>query len=171
MSHQSLDPRMNRIELPMEAAQPFEEGELLQWQTYEVFQQRRRGEQHVHVGAVHAPNPDMALVLAKEQFGRREQCANLWVVRSAEVHATPYEDADMFLHAFDKSYREGDGYKVKVTIETFKKHLYDMYDQFEKEHNSHEKPAPVAKARTEAGYKMYELPDMGQGERKILVKK
>ena len=125
MSTPSYDPRINRAQLP-DDSHPYEDTPLLQWQTYEVFQQQQRGEQHVHVGAIHAPNPEMALVLAKEQFGRREQCANLWVVKSGDIHATPYEDADMFQHAFDKTYREGSGYRVKDTIETFKKQLGEL---------------------------------------------
>jgi ring-1,2-phenylacetyl-CoA epoxidase subunit PaaB len=118
----SIDPRVNRIDLPQDEKQ-FEEGTLFQWQTYEVFQQQERGMQHIHVGSIHAPNPEMALVLAKEQFGRREQCANLWVVKTTDVYATEYEDADMFQHALDKTYRESEGYRVKDTIETFKRDL------------------------------------------------
>ena len=83
-----------------------------QWHVYEVFHQKARGEHHVHVGSVHAPDPEMALLLAKEQFARRAACANLWVVRSDHIHATDYRDEDMFLHATDKSYREAFGYKV-----------------------------------------------------------
>jgi phenylacetate-CoA oxygenase PaaH subunit len=51
-----------------------------QWPVYEVFLQEKRGDPHVHVGAVHAPDPEMALILAKEQFARRGRCASLWVV-------------------------------------------------------------------------------------------
>ncbi|MFK7969782.1 MAG: hypothetical protein AB8F95_05410, partial [Bacteroidia bacterium] len=120
---QSLDPRMNRVDLPYTEEKKHDEGDLMQWQNYEVFQQQNRGEQHIHVGAIHAANPQLALILAKEQFGRREQCANLWVVRSRDVFATAYDDADMFEHAFDKSYREGDGYKVRMTIDSFKADL------------------------------------------------
>jgi ring-1,2-phenylacetyl-CoA epoxidase subunit PaaB len=89
--YKSLDPRVNRIPLPMDADQPHAEDPIGQWQTFEVFTQQKRGEQHVHVGALHAPNAEMALILAKEQFGRREQCANLWVVRSGDILATSYE--------------------------------------------------------------------------------
>lgn len=44
-----------------------------QWMVFEVFHQSARGEPHVHVGSVHAPDGDAALMLAKEQFagGRR----------------------------------------------------------------------------------------------------
>ena len=83
-----------------------------QWELYEVFHQKARGEHHVHVGAVHAPDPEMALVLAKEQYARRMACVNLWVVRASEIHASEYADSDMFDHATDKSYREAYGYKV-----------------------------------------------------------
>ncbi len=87
-----------------------------QWDVYEVFQQKARGEFHVHVGSVHAPDPEMALVLAKEQYGRRMACVNLWVVKASDIHATDYADADMFPHATDKTYREAYGYKVRGKV-------------------------------------------------------
>jgi len=83
-----------------------------QWDLYEVFHQKARGEFHVHVGAVHATSPEMALVLAKEQYARRMACVNLWVVRAADITASDYADSDLFEHATDKSYREAYGYKV-----------------------------------------------------------
>lgn len=114
----SLDPRMNRIQFP-EETEP--KKDLDQWETWEVFHQRKRGEQHEHVGIVHAPNPDMALVMAKETFGRRGQTANLWVVQTIHVHATPYEDMDMFATTPEKIYREAGGYKVMEKINQYKK--------------------------------------------------
>ncbi|MBX3102593.1 MAG: phenylacetic acid degradation protein [Bacteroidetes bacterium] len=93
-----------------------------QWQTYEVFVQQSRGDQHTHAGIVHAPNAEMALLFAKEQYARRFQCVNIWVVRTADVHSTAYDDADMFDPAFDKSYRESHGYKeVRHLIDAWKK--------------------------------------------------
>ena len=83
-----------------------------QGRVFEVFHQRSRGEAHVHVGAIHAYDADMALVMAKEQFGRHPTCVNLWVVDAEHIHATSYEDADMFAPAFDKSYREAFGYDM-----------------------------------------------------------
>ncbi len=169
----SYDPRVNRVELP-DAGQLHQENALDQWQNYEVFQQMKRGEQHHHVGAVHAPNPEMALLFAKEQFGRREQCANLWVVKSAEVYATEYDDADMFQHAFDKSYREGDGYKVRDTIESFKRDL-DARLGLETAVVQPGKAAEplaesVAQSRKTGDWEVIELPDIGKGPRKIWVK-
>lgn len=83
-----------------------------QWPIFEVFHQRSRGEAHVHVGSVHAPDAGMALVLAKEQYGRHPTCVNLWVVASEDIHRTEYGDADMFAPAVDKSYREAFGYDM-----------------------------------------------------------
>ncbi|GAB4410906.1 MAG: hypothetical protein OHK0039_15650 [Bacteroidia bacterium] len=168
----SHDPRMNRLNLPYGADQPHTEGELGHWQTFEVFQQRNRGDQHLHVGSLHAPNPEMALVLAKEQYGRREQCANLWVVRSRDVFATSYEDADMFQHAFDKNYRESSGYRVKDTIEQFQKDLEARLLQHERPLAGTQTTAgTTAVATTTAAWKAHPLPDIGYGPRKILTRK
>ena len=87
-----------------------------QWPVYEVFHQQARGESHVYVGSVHAPDPEMALVLAKEQYARRQACVNLWVVPVEAITASKYEDADIFERAIDKSYRESWGYKTPKTV-------------------------------------------------------
>lgn len=123
MYHDSLDPRVKRLELPIEPEQAFQNGdEGDQWQTYEVFHQTSRGEQHKHVGIVHAPSPEMAILFAKEQYARRMKCVNIWVVKTADVFQTEYEDSDMFDPATDKSYRESFGYKnTRQLIDKFKK--------------------------------------------------
>ncbi len=87
-----------------------------QWPVYEVFHQQARGEPHVYVGSVHAPDAEMALVLAKEQYARRQACVNLWVVPAEAITASRYEDADMFERHTDKSYRESWGYMTPRTI-------------------------------------------------------
>ena len=56
----SLDPRIARAEVP-EPGQYHVKEELDQWQTYEVFHQKSRGTQHLHVGVIHAPNDEMAM--------------------------------------------------------------------------------------------------------------
>ena len=102
--------------------QPIEEGLRLlgeplpardtQWPEWEVFVQEKRGDCHVNVGAVHAPDAEMALILAKETFIRRQPCVNLWIVNTNHVHATAYEDSEMFQYAFDRSYRNTTGFKL-----------------------------------------------------------
>lgn len=86
-----------------------------QWKVFEVFHQQARGEPHMHVGSVHAPDAEMALILAKEQYARRQACVNLWVVPAEAITATKYEDDDVFVRGTDKSYRESWGYKTPKT--------------------------------------------------------
>jgi ring-1,2-phenylacetyl-CoA epoxidase subunit PaaB len=77
-----------------------------QWETYEVFHQTKRGDAHIHVGSVHAPDAQMALHLARDQFARRLRCSSLWVVPSRCVTATDYQDETFFAQTSDKAYRD-----------------------------------------------------------------
>ncbi|MCC6866418.1 MAG: hypothetical protein IT280_09710 [Ignavibacteria bacterium] len=106
----SIDPRINRLDLPENKDGKEILHALEEWETYEVFHQKKRGDQHIHTGIVHAANPELALIMAKEAFGRRRQTANLWVVRSKDVTASLYEDADIFLTTPEKTYREASDY-------------------------------------------------------------
>ncbi len=78
---------------------------------FAVLRQDTKNESHVHVGDVHAPDAEMALLLAKEQFTRREPCVSLWVVPYTAITATSYDDPDLFTHVTDKSYRFGGSYR------------------------------------------------------------
>lgn len=115
----SLDPRIDRAALDDES----KVGELSgneHFQTYEVFQQVKRGTHHQHVGNVHAPNAEMAMLFAKEQYCRRGAAVNLWVVKTADVFVTEYQDADIFETTEDKLYRDPNSYKVMDRINAFK---------------------------------------------------
>ena len=119
MSNDSLDPRVNRLRLGTAGeAVRVEDGE--NWNIYEVFHQEKRGAHHEHVGCVHAPNQEMALIFAKEQLARRKKCVNLWVVRSADILAFDVEDEDMFANNANKNYRDASGFKVMEKINKFK---------------------------------------------------
>ncbi len=117
----SLDPRVNRVEMNEEAIEPLTK--LDQFQTFEVFHQEKRGQQHVHVGIVHAPNADMALLYGKEQYARRGQTANIWVVSSKHIHATEYMDQDIFATTPEKFHRDPATYKVMDRIKAYKKRV------------------------------------------------
>jgi ring-1,2-phenylacetyl-CoA epoxidase subunit PaaB len=114
----SLDPRIRRADLE---ASPASSGlaQNEEWETYAVFHQDKRGEQHVFVGIVHAPDPELALLFAKEQFGRRKKTVNLWVVRSADIFTFQHEDDDMFSTVPEKTYREASGYPVRKRINKY----------------------------------------------------
>jgi ring-1,2-phenylacetyl-CoA epoxidase subunit PaaB len=115
----SLDPRISRANLPSpEEFQPITEGD--QFETFEVFHQAKSGKHHVHVGSVHAPNHEMALVFAKEQYGRRSTTINMWIVRSTDVFTQGSEDSDIYSTVADKAYREAKVYmKVRDKIKEF----------------------------------------------------
>ena len=81
-----------------------------------VFVQGRRRDEHVYAGDVHAPDAEMALVLAKENYTRRDPCVSLWVVRADQIHATAQSAAEMFVPATDKSYRFGGSYRRQRKI-------------------------------------------------------
>jgi ring-1,2-phenylacetyl-CoA epoxidase subunit PaaB len=114
----SLDPRITRAGITTEPIDPLEKN--AHFQTFEVFHQKKRGAQHQHVGIVHAPNPEMAMLYAKEQYARRGKTANLWVVPSSSVYATEYFDEDIFELAPEKFHRDPSTYKVMDKIKEFK---------------------------------------------------
>lgn len=125
---ESLDPRIKRVDLP-EMAEKSILAENEYWTTFEVFHQDKRGEHHMHVGSVHAPNADLALMFAKEQYGRRKKCVNIWVVPTAAVTAFSLEDSDIFENAVwpEKKYREASGFQVRDQINQYKKkHQIDV---------------------------------------------
>lgn len=102
--HQRLDEAMSRFS----DESPEVDTEFAAW---EVFQQQRRGDAFEHVGAVHANDAEMALLMAKEQFARRGRCVQLWVVPSAAITASPLGE-EYFEHGSDKRYREAFGYRL-----------------------------------------------------------
>lgn len=65
---------------------------LDQFGTYEVFVQPKGGKAFQHEGIVHAPNLEMAFVLAKETFTRRFTCVSLYVTDTRNVYVSPMTD-------------------------------------------------------------------------------
>ena len=119
----SLDPRVNRAELPENPDTSFLPKEQLdQFKTYEVFHQPKSGARHLHVGSVHAPTPELAIAFAKEQYGRRGESVSLWVVSTDDIIALNTSDSDIFETATEKPYREVNAYaNTREKIEAFKK--------------------------------------------------
>jgi ring-1,2-phenylacetyl-CoA epoxidase subunit PaaB len=120
---QSLDPRVTRLGIPGDlSTQSFTPTAPLEHlETYEVFHQAKTGARHMHVGSVHAPSHAVAVLFAKEQFGRRSQTVNMWVVKTEDIVSIAPDDADFFTTTPDKDFREASGYKVMQKINAFKK--------------------------------------------------
>lgn len=75
-----------------QAGQVVPKAALDQFGTFEVFVQPKEGKPFQHEGAVHAPNLEMAYVLAKEAFTRRFMCTSLYVVDTAHVFVSPFTE-------------------------------------------------------------------------------
>ena len=56
-----------------------------QWPRYEVFQQAKAKQPLRNAGSVHAPDNELALLIARDVFVRRPDCHDLWVVRSDDI--------------------------------------------------------------------------------------
>ncbi|RIV20162.1 phenylacetic acid degradation protein [Alicyclobacillaceae bacterium I2511] len=81
------------------------------YDVYEVFIQRDFLGYHTHIGSVVAASPELAQLVARENFLRRDAAISIWVVHQTDIHETSYEDTDFFINrATDKSYRDVSGY-------------------------------------------------------------
>jgi ring-1,2-phenylacetyl-CoA epoxidase subunit PaaB len=86
----SHDPRMNRLGLTPVTAPVPAKAALDQFETYEVFHQKKENAAYVYAGPVHAPEADLAFLFAKEQYSRRFACSGMWVVPTAAITLTSY---------------------------------------------------------------------------------
>ena len=58
------------------------------------------------MGSLHAPDAEMAIRNARDVYTRRNEGVSIWVVRSADVHASsPGAKEPLFEPANDKVYR------------------------------------------------------------------
>ena len=112
----SIDPRVNRLP-PLdntEAIQP--KVPLDQFGTFEVFVQPKEGKPFQHEGVVHAPNLEMAYVLAKETFTRRFTCSSLYVVDTRNVYVSPLTEGKQNAYDFIVDTREQPDSNVNFEI-------------------------------------------------------
>lgn len=63
-----------------------------QFPSYIVFDQSGEGKPAFYAGAVHAPDPEMALLNARDVFARRDEHVRLWVVRESQIFAKTVEE-------------------------------------------------------------------------------
>ena len=91
---ESLDPRVNRLNMKGFQGDLTRKVPLDQFGTFEVFVQMKEGKAYQHEGIVHAPNKDMAFLFAKEQFSRRATCTGLFVVETRNVFVTEFTEGE-----------------------------------------------------------------------------
>ena len=85
---------------------------LDQFGTFEVFVQAKDGKPFQHEGAIHAPNLEMAYILAKETFTRRFTCVSIYVVDTREVFVSPTTEGNQ--NAYELISRASVGTKNSV---------------------------------------------------------
>ena len=88
----SLDPRVNRLPPTGVDGIIIPKAPLDQFGNFEVFVQPKEGKAFQHEGSIHAPNLEMAYVLAKETLTRRFTCSALAVVDTRNVFVSALTD-------------------------------------------------------------------------------
>lgn len=71
---------------------------------YEVFVQWQRGKPHEHAETVNAPDPDMALMLAKRNIDLRSEPVDIWVAPRRAMRRIRPGDSTV-VPSTDRSYR------------------------------------------------------------------
>jgi ring-1,2-phenylacetyl-CoA epoxidase subunit PaaB len=83
-----------------------------QWPQWEVFIRQKRGLSHVHVGSLHAPDSETALLSARDVYTRRVEGVSIWVVASTEITASDPDDVEAFFESIEKPYRHATHYEI-----------------------------------------------------------
>jgi len=78
---------------------------------YEVFLKKDGRDEYRHAGSLDAPDPEMALVLARESYPRRAEGDRLWLV---DREGLIIGDADVVGPNADKPHRHNDGERIAV---------------------------------------------------------
>lgn len=112
----SLDPRVNRLPKIGQPGQVEPKAQLDQFGTFEVFVQAKAGKPFQHEGIVHAPDLEMAFVLAKEAFTRRFTCVSLYVADTRHVYVSAMTDGNTNAYDFIKADEEHSGEKISFEI-------------------------------------------------------
>ena len=112
----SLDPRVIRLPEIGEVGKIVPKATLDQFGTFEVFVQPKDGKPFQHEGIVHAPNLDLAYILAKETFTRRFTCTSLYVVDTREVFVSPLTEGNQNVYDLISEIMESETPKAKYEI-------------------------------------------------------
>jgi ring-1,2-phenylacetyl-CoA epoxidase subunit PaaB len=99
------------------------------YQEFEVFSKRTPSSQFQHQFSLLAPNHEIALVMAQENFMRREPVADIWIVKRSDVRGLSQEERESLKRLDNKDYRmtKGYGYLKKK----WRKYEQEMLDEKE----------------------------------------
>lgn len=80
------------------------------YKEFEVFSRRTPTSSFQHQFSLLAPNEDMALIMAQENFMRREPVADIWVVNREYIRGLDQEERKIVNRIDNKDYRNTKGY-------------------------------------------------------------
>ena len=84
-----------------------------EWPLWEVFIRSQHGLAHRHVGSLHAPDAEMAILNARDVYTRRNEGVSIWVVRASDITASaPGDKGPLFDPANSKVYRHPTFYEI-----------------------------------------------------------
>ena len=129
MALKSLDPRVDRLEIPEPWDAPISsKGALDQFETYEAFVQIKEEKSLDHVGSVHAPNEEMAFLFAKEQYTRRGMfCNALCIVKTENIIASDFSDNKISIYDAFNAHPSGDITNEFEIFHLFKRGKHHRY--------------------------------------------
>ncbi|OCA90634.1 1,2-phenylacetyl-CoA epoxidase subunit B [Bacillus sp. FJAT-27225] len=80
------------------------------YQEFEVFSKRSDTAPMQYQFSLLAPNKELALIMAQENFMRRETVADMWVVKRSDIRKMTPEERESLKRLDNKDYRNTKGY-------------------------------------------------------------
>ncbi|PFO04475.1 1,2-phenylacetyl-CoA epoxidase subunit B [Bacillus sp. AFS076308] len=80
------------------------------YQEFEVFSKRTPSSPFQHQFSLLAPNAEMAMVMAQENFMRRDPVADIWIVKREHIRGLSKEEKVTLQRLDNKDYRTTKGY-------------------------------------------------------------
>jgi len=90
-------------------------------QVFEVFRRDREGAPMAHAGSITAGSPDLALLYAREVYGRRGESSMIWVAPRDAFQVV--DDPDILRPGIDRSYRLVEGYRMRDKLQAVRQRL------------------------------------------------
>jgi ring-1,2-phenylacetyl-CoA epoxidase subunit PaaB len=102
------------------------------YREYEVFSKKNHKLPLQHQFSLLAPNKEMAMMLAQENFMRREEVVDVWVVERSSIRAMTGEEKQKLTKRLDnKDYRNTKGYGYLRKLWREKEEKLGMLDEKE----------------------------------------
>ena len=124
-----MDPRVQRLPKIGQPGEVKPKASLDQFGTFEVFVQPKDGKPFQHEGVVHAPNIEMAYILAKETFTRRFTCSSLYVTDTRHVYVSPMSEGSVSAYDLIDSSKSTEGgspssFEIYHLVKRGKQHVH-----------------------------------------------